>query len=38
VKAGTEEEATKMFICLQESLSALGEVSNLDELEESWAE
>jgi hypothetical protein len=38
VKAGTEEEATKMFSHLEESLTALGEVSNLDELEESWGE
>ncbi len=38
VRAETEEEATKMFTHLEESLTALGEVSNLEELKESWDE
>ena len=38
VTAKTEEAATELFTRLEESLTALGEVSDLDELEEAWAE
>lgn len=38
VKAESEEEASKMFVHLEESLTALGEVTDLEELEESWGE
>lgn len=38
VKATNEEEGTAMFARLEESLDALNEVSNLDEMEEAWTE